>query len=154
MNLDVGSSGELRGDVNVDLINLHLAHDKIFVRADAQYLPFAENVFKETTCYHVIEHVENPSFLLKELIRVTKNKVTVKCPYRFSLYAKSSQHKHYFNKRWFRKQLSKMSVIFHAAVNLDRERDILKIPLEITVRIYKLKTCSVSSARRTRVSRF
>jgi len=139
MTLDVGCSGELRGDVNVDLSKLPMTYNKSFVRADGQHLPFINDSFEETTCFHVIEHVTNPFLLLDELLRVTKSKLTIKCPYRFSFYAKSPQHQHYFNKSWFKKNLKKKNVLFHIAVNLDRERDIFKIPLEITVRIYKLE---------------
>lgn len=137
MRLDVGCENELRGNINVDLSIPGIVHNKVFIMADGQHLPFIDNAFEETTCYHLIEHVENPHLLLGELLRVTKHKVEIKCPYRFSLISKSPQHKHYFNMSWFKQQLEKYNVIFKISLNLDSERHILKIPLQIIVKIWR-----------------
>jgi len=140
MHLDVGCEFELRGDVNVDLAIPKFLFNKEFVNADAEYLPFKDDAFEEVTCFHVIEHVENPYMLLRELLRVTKNKLIITCPYRFSGYAKSKQHKHYFSKSWFENELKKLNVaLFKVAVVLDLERDILKFPLQIIVKIFKMR---------------
>lgn len=137
LNLDVGCEHVLRGNVNVDLTKPTFIHSKTFIKADGQHLPFRDRIFEKTTSHHLIEHVENPYRLLDELIRVTKNKVIVKCPHRYSLIAKSFEHKHYFNKTWFANVLSKKNIKFRIYTTLDRERDILKFPLEITVTIWK-----------------
>ena len=138
MNLDVGCEHVLRGNVNVDLTKPNFVHSKTFIKADGQHLPFRDRIFEKTTSHHLIEHVENPYLLLDELIRVTKNKVIVKCPHRYSFIAKSFEHKHYFNKTWFANVLSKKNIKFRTYTTLDREREILKFPLEITVIIWKL----------------
>jgi ubiquinone/menaquinone biosynthesis C-methylase UbiE len=139
MHLDVGCEFELRDDVNVDISTPKFRINRNFVNADAQHLPFRDEAFEEVTCFHLIEHVENPHKLLKELLRVTKIKATITCPYRFSGYAKSKQHKHYFNKSWFEVELKKLKVkTFKIAVAFDRERDIFCFPLEIVVKIWKV----------------
>lgn len=114
MSLDVGCSVNLRGDINVDteIPEVRWSNDKAFIRADGQHLPFRNEVFEYTTSFHLIEHIKNPYLLLEELIRVTKTKVTIKCPYRFSLIAKSPQHRHYFNKNWFRNVLLGKKLLF------------------------------------------
>ncbi|HID56274.1 TPA: methyltransferase domain-containing protein [Candidatus Poribacteria bacterium] len=45
--------------------------DRMLVAADGQYLPFADKSFDYTICSHVLEHVEEPELLLKELMRVS-----------------------------------------------------------------------------------
>jgi len=118
--LDVGCGNRPWGDVNCDInigytpeggdqkergifINPHKI--KNFVKCDAQYLPFKNNIFNKVFCFHVIEHINNPYLLLKELIRVSHSSVTIKCPHRFSKGAKLPHHKHYFTKGWFGKTL-------------------------------------------------
>lgn len=45
--------------------------DRPMVEADGQYLPFADGAFDYVICLHVLEHVEKPDFLLKEMMRVS-----------------------------------------------------------------------------------
>lgn len=43
-----------------------------FIVADAEKLPFKNNFFNIVTCFDVLEHVKNPSVMLKEINRVLK----------------------------------------------------------------------------------
>jgi ubiquinone/menaquinone biosynthesis C-methylase UbiE len=96
MILDVGCGGDPKGDVNVDLYPMASPHraeapdidlrpQKIpnFVLADGQHLPFKSNSFDIVYSFHLIEHVNNPSLLVWELIRVASRKVILKCPHRY-----------------------------------------------------------------------
>lgn len=44
--------------------------DRPLVEADGQYLPFADASFDYVICSHILEHVENPELLIRELTRV------------------------------------------------------------------------------------
>jgi len=145
MNLNVGCGGgrylfqDLHCEVNCDIERPQLKI-RNFVLSDGQYLPFNKNIFEETYCYHVIEHVANPIMLLKELIRVTKNKVVIKCPHRFSVNAKKDPlHKNFFNVTWFRKALKnfkhEITVDYTEILNLTFL--LIRRPNEITVEIFK-----------------
>jgi len=44
----------------------------ILIVADAQRLPFRNQTFDKILCYHLIEHVDSPSLVLKEMRKVLK----------------------------------------------------------------------------------
>lgn len=46
--------------------------DRPLVAADGQYLPFADGTFDYVICSHVLEHVEEPTSLIAELMRVAR----------------------------------------------------------------------------------
>lgn len=117
----MGCGSTPKGDVNVDFFkagfNLQVGNQKKgthidpkrirnFIVADALHLPFQACIFKRVFCSHVIEHVDNPYLLLRELLRVAKDEVVVKCPHRLSRGAKMPFHKNYFNNKWFATALS------------------------------------------------
>lgn len=68
-----------RGHINFDILK---PKDKIknFVLGDAHKLPFRNNAFDVSFFIDVIEHVNNPYECLKELKRVTSNKILVGTP--------------------------------------------------------------------------
>lgn len=86
-SLDVGCGFTPEGDVNCDLYvtdvddhrrggdtnKIITAKIPNFVRCDAQYLPFRKNLFNAVVCKQVIEHVDRPSLLFSELVRVSRN---------------------------------------------------------------------------------
>ena len=81
MRLDVGCGNNPTGDVNCDLhicdvdnhrqtdtptsVPLNVASN--FVLCDCMHLPFADNTFNEVFCAQLIEHLETPMKLMKEL---------------------------------------------------------------------------------------
>lgn len=142
--LDVGCGCEAIGDVNVDLFPSSSPHRKYslnvsavsnFVLADACHLPFKSKSFEIVNCSHVIEHVSDPISLIKELIRVAKRKVVIKCPHRFSSQAKLPSHIHFFHNQWFHRVLAQFP---HKTTTQFAYNKIpfLPLPHEITVEVY------------------
>jgi ubiquinone/menaquinone biosynthesis C-methylase UbiE len=146
LTLDVGCGYFPQGDVNVDVdikTSFHhrghiLTREKAkkisnFVLADAEHLPFRDNSFYKSTCFHTIEHLKNPLKCLRELIRVTKCMVTVKCPHRYA--PKKPSHINYFKPTWFTNALKDYIVRSTARWGPHPRIPFLPIPLEITVEI-------------------
>lgn len=60
---------------NVDLDehkNLHKSGNLVFVHGDLRELPFEENHFDKIVCVSVLEHIEDPLSVVKELWRVLR----------------------------------------------------------------------------------
>ena len=67
-NLYIGGAGQqVQGYVNLDL----LAVPGVDIAADAQQLPFAGGVFQRVECDAVLEHVQDPEQVMREILRVT-----------------------------------------------------------------------------------
>jgi SAM-dependent methyltransferase len=137
--LDVGCGEAPRGTVNVDISRYtaetdeevfkyrlrsgkqdRLVKTKANILAVGEYLPFKDNVFDKVVSFHVIEHCDNPSLFLKELIRVSKYEVEIRCPHRYSGAAKMPFHKHFFSVMWFRTSLKRLNVSHKVDVNYKR----------------------------------
>ena len=104
--LDVGCGQRPRGTVNVDIQKQNALN---FVRADSQHLPFRNRVFKKAVSHHTIEHVDNPELMITEMKRVVNGTVEIVTPFLFSydltrIFRNSKEHKHWFLKKFFRKQ--------------------------------------------------
>jgi len=69
MKLDVGCGLHKRGDVGVDINR----ESKADIIADAHYLPFREESFNKVSVYAVLEHVDYPQKVLKEINRVCED---------------------------------------------------------------------------------
>ena len=84
LKLDVGCRILPMGDVNVDL-DFRGRPFRILnpVKADANHLPFKDNVFDVVYSRHFLEHVPDPLNVLKEMIRVSKSEVHIIVPHRF-----------------------------------------------------------------------
>lgn len=88
--LDVGAGLRPQGNVNVDLFQWKDYADKKAikkirnpVKADAQHLPFRDKTFNIALCLHALEHIRNFRLALKEMIRVSKDRVIVHVPHRY-----------------------------------------------------------------------
>lgn len=118
LRLDVGCGEYPKGDVNCDLFTSDIGHwtgknqmrvlntKKIpnFVVCDSQHLPFQSGTFDLVYCSHVIEHVAQPFLLFKELYRVSKRKIVIKCPHRLGermFLPKNPFHLNFFKTSWF-----------------------------------------------------
>ena len=66
-NLYIGGAGSrVNGYVNVDLVAL----PGVDVRANAEALPFHPGIFQRVECDAVLEHVERPELVMREITRV------------------------------------------------------------------------------------
>ena len=116
--LDVGCGFEGYGSVNVDICcgtenvdldgSVRVSRTRNLFIADGCSLPFRDDTFDLVYSSHVIEHVANPFLFLRELVRVSRDKIVVRCPHRFGdkLYRflgcfGHKGHRHFFNARWF-----------------------------------------------------
>jgi ubiquinone/menaquinone biosynthesis C-methylase UbiE len=88
-----------------------------FVLCDAQYLPFREVAFSEVFSVSVIAHVQNPLLVLKEMIRVSSSKITIKCPHKLGDHITlrpenrrwiKQHHINAFGRAWFVKAAEKL----------------------------------------------
>jgi len=128
LNLDVGCGSKPRGKVNIDLL---IADDEWnpretalkdipnFVKADAHYLPFRSRVFAEVMCFHLLEHVNSPMRVLREMKRVAHSSLLIVIPYWlfdtvYGLFHPSKRrwlkahHKHRLTRRQIRLMLEKL----------------------------------------------
>ena len=89
MRLDVGCGNTPTGDVNVDLPSserhrngIRLVPKKMpnFIYASSYALPFCSSSFDEVVAFHLLEHLETPLAALREMVRVSKNVVTIVVP--------------------------------------------------------------------------
>jgi ubiquinone/menaquinone biosynthesis C-methylase UbiE len=160
MILDVGCGTYPRGDVNCDLFICDTGHRtglkerrdksikprevKNFVLCDGQYLPFKDSSFEQVVSIHLIEHVNDPWLLLKEIIRVSSDKVTIRCPHRLGdrLRGKNPFHTNFLNIKWFAKALTALGCRFeiHYSKYLYFPHHfvtILRFPLEMHIKAVK-----------------
>ncbi len=152
--LDVGCGSNLKGDVSVDLeletIRVFVNHRnssrvRDVILADGNHLPFRENHFDKVVSHHVIEHTKTPLKFLKELIRVSKNEVEIKCPHKYSRNAKTPYHVSYFSKTWFSQVCSSLQQKIRFDVSASNENISIGFfvfpffrPHEITLTIRKI----------------
>lgn len=70
------------GFKTVELINFDLDPFASWkdIRGDAHNLPFNDKTFFNSYANHILEHLSNPVLTLKELDRVTQNKVIIRVP--------------------------------------------------------------------------
>lgn len=75
MKLDIGCGGGTKfkpspkGDINCD-ISVPSTKAQNFIRCDAHFLPFKQNIFERVFLYSVLEHLEAPFKALKEIYEV------------------------------------------------------------------------------------
>ena len=130
MKLNVGCGHKSLGcDVNVDLFVEATAHRSLdadmrvntdkrlegipnLIKADCIYLPFRNSMFDVTLSNHLIEHIDEPFLLLKEMKRVTKPDgiIRITTPHKLSHNRKWIMHKHSFNFGWFIKAFQVLSI--------------------------------------------
>lgn len=91
--LDLGGGrrrGEFKEPNNATWIVLDIKNDfHPAVLGDAHYLPFKENAFDCVKCTELLEHVENPEEVIKEITRVLKvsGVLIFSMPFNFGIHA-------------------------------------------------------------------
>lgn len=117
MILDVGCGGRAQGDVNLD-VKTPKQKPINFVKAHAYYLPFKKDSFTKTTCFHLLEHLEQPIKAVEEIRRVSKTFI-VAVPFGFKDHLENriskrrkSGHLHFFNYRDLRSLLTDAKIRF------------------------------------------
>jgi hypothetical protein len=123
--LDVGCGTKPKGDVNVDFFRQGYnpqTGDQVggtcmapkaipnFVIADAAHLPFRDETFEVALSWHTIEHVQKPFLMFKELCRVAKRKVIVRCPHREGSGGVMPYHINFFDEAWFKQASDKIGL--------------------------------------------
>jgi ubiquinone/menaquinone biosynthesis C-methylase UbiE len=136
--LDVGCGWYPQGDINVDI---QKRKDRIpnFVKADGQHLPFRDNVFSLVNSQHAIEHTPNPFLFLKELFRVSKCQVVLRCPWRFERNLhRHPDHLHSFNKKSVESMMKLLPDCVYSSSYTGWLFDFLPLPVEMEFRIRKV----------------
>ena len=165
MKLDVGCGHQPKGIVNVDLFveaTNHRSDDQRecndsplnpktipnLIRADAQSLPFRDNVFDDAVSCHVIEHVPNPTRMLREMLRVVKpgGSIQVVCPHRMAHRRKKRLHINQFNLKWFKQTLRRLDTVQNSQIEYSNWKclphsafALFRLPSEITVNARKIE---------------
>jgi len=132
MKLDVGCGTSPKGHVNIDLfiketpqrvLNEAINPKSVpnFIIADAHYLPIKNNSFDTVCSHHVIEHLDNHTKAILEMIRVCSNEVILVIPHRFAKkslfrYRPCITHKHLFNQTSITKWLRSLNLSFEIEV--------------------------------------
>lgn len=127
MILDVGCGSHPRGHVNIDLFVGRTPHQNAkpinpklipnFIKADAECLPIKENSFETVICHHVLEHLDNPTKALLDMLRVVTKEVIFTVPHRYARksffkYSQSKYHKHFFSSAMTREWLWGLGLSF------------------------------------------
>ena len=74
LDLGCGYSANIYANVICDILDLSNHYkDKKFVKLSGKELPFKDREFDFVITSHVLEHVEDPEFFLKEIQRVAKS---------------------------------------------------------------------------------
>jgi ubiquinone/menaquinone biosynthesis C-methylase UbiE len=69
-----------------------------FIKGSINHLPFPDNHFDVVLCSHTIEHIIQLSEAIKELVRVTRNRLIVVTPCQRYFYYTIDGHLHFFHK--------------------------------------------------------
>lgn len=145
-NLDVGC-GSIRGHrptlngFHVDIQKTEWNKPFLNLVCDAGFLPFRSLAFRSVTASHVLEHTQNPTTVLRELLRVASNLVVVRVPHFLSEVAKQDtkkpfdRHFNVFKRKWFAKELE--GYRFLARVNYRSFLMFFNRPYEIEVWVFK-----------------
>jgi len=99
---------------------VHLALTPNFVKGECCHLPFRTGTFEMVRCSHLIEHLDDPIALIREMARVSKHHIMVICPFKYGVYAamtpfsklrKLGVHKNTFDAEWFEQVFKKLGLI-------------------------------------------
>ncbi len=80
-SLNLGCGPDDWGDIRVDFdfATQTGVPSKLNLRADAHALPFRDKAFASCRCWHVLEHVDDPKQVVREIRRVSRS-ADIRCP--------------------------------------------------------------------------
>ncbi|MHA6204595.1 class I SAM-dependent methyltransferase [Dyella soli] len=90
----------------VDLLNEVPGSTFSYHQASADALPFPDNAFDVVLCTHVIEHVIDPTKVVRELLRVAREKVIIVTPRQRPFYYTLDEHINFF---FYAEQLGRLA---------------------------------------------
>jgi len=142
-SVDIGSGGTKhypwgkRASVNVDILKPETRIPN-FILADAHHLPFKDGFFRKAYCSHVLEHVDSPETVIKELLRICNGTILIRVPHRLSPHAgKDPSHKWSFRCTWFHTLLRRLGCTYALDVKYKKVLWLFDLPFEIRVVIRK-----------------
>jgi ubiquinone/menaquinone biosynthesis C-methylase UbiE len=128
--LDIACGDIPQGTVNLDLYrgdtkhrhddNIHIKLTPNFIVGDACHLPFRTGTFDLVRCTHIIEHLDDPVTLIREMTRVSRHHITIVTPFKYGYYAgmtvlskprREGAHKQTFDAAWFEHVFQKLGLI-------------------------------------------
>lgn len=81
MRLNVGCGADPWGDIRLDVAIQYFGRKSTLnILGDAHHLPFRDKVFSESRMNDVLEHLSSWKHGLKEICRVTKNRIELRFP--------------------------------------------------------------------------
>lgn len=94
LNVGVGTIENIATPLVFDCLNVDVLRlPDVDVVCDVQHLPFKSRAFRDVFCFHVLEHTENPSRGLAELVRVGSRLIELEVPHRFGSMARNHRGK-------------------------------------------------------------
>jgi len=93
LNIGVGDIDLVAHPFVFDCVNTDVQRlSGVDVVCDLQHLPFRSKVFRDVFCFHTLEHIDNPSKGLSELVRVGSRLLELEVPHRFGSMAGNRGH--------------------------------------------------------------
>lgn len=110
--LDLGGNKiQKRGRFNIEEYDLHVVYANLStqkkpdIQASADSIPFRDNFFDAIICSELLEHVENPESVLREIFRILKpeGRVFITVPFLYRIHADPFDYGRYTDFFWIRK---------------------------------------------------
>ena len=115
------------------------------VTCSPHYLPFMSLVFTCVVCINILQYIDHPYLALKELLRVSTNKVVVVCPHKYGAKIKGEyrQHRSVFNKKWFGVAVANLNFLVDANYSSflfwpNQTFPLFRVPYQITVKMSRI----------------
>lgn len=84
LNVGVGTIKNVAAPLVFGCLNIDVSRlPNVDVVCDVQFLPFRSGVFRDSFCFHVLEHLDDPAKGLSELVRTSSRLIELEVPHRF-----------------------------------------------------------------------
>ena len=128
MILDIGCGRIPLTSKRVEVIHVDINRrgKHLEVLCDAQHLPFKDKSFKIVHASHILEHVDNPLAVLREIRRICNGLAIIKIPNVYGRTIEDQTHLYSWNRDTFNHLLSK--VFSHVEIKLTMRTVTFKRP--------------------------